>query len=178
MADTVEQRQHLFGEAKFEQRVMARDHFGLATAINEDDRANLGRLAGAHMGQHPVAVEHAFDQYLQLAAGGFLAEQPRRDHSGVVEHHQVAGAQIVEQVGELPVRQRAGRPIEHQQTAAMRSANGWRAIRESGSSKEKSATRMMMFGSAGPGSLAQCVKIDHESRLTDQRHLFILRATP
>lgn len=119
MADTVEQRQHLFGEAKFEQRVMARDHFGLATAIDEDDRAYLGRLAGAHMGQHPVAVEHAFDQYLQLAAGGFLAEQPRRDHSGVVEHHQVAGAQIVEQVGELPVRQRAGRPIEHQQTAAM-----------------------------------------------------------
>ena len=59
-----------------------------------------------------------------------------------------------------------------------RSANGWRAIRESGSTKEKSATRMMMFGSAGPGSLAQCVKIDHESRLTDQRHLFILRATP
>jgi hypothetical protein len=36
---------------------------------------------------------------------------------------------------------------------------------------------MMMFGSAGPGSLAQCVKIDHESRLTDQRQLSILRAT-
>lgn len=35
----------------------------------------------------------------------------------------------------------------------------------------------MMFGSAGPGSLAQCVKIDHESRLTDQRQLSILRAT-
>ena len=119
VADTVEQRQHLFGEAQLEQRVMACDHFGLAAAIDEDDRAYLGRLAGAYMGQHPMAVEHALDQHFQLAAGSFLAEQPRRDHPGVVEHHQVAGAQVLEQIGELPVRQRAGWPIEHQQTAAM-----------------------------------------------------------
>jgi hypothetical protein len=72
VADAVEQRQHLFGEAQLEQRIVARDHLGLATAIDEDDRAHFRRLAGAHMGQHAVAVEHALDQHFQLAAGGFL----------------------------------------------------------------------------------------------------------
>ncbi len=119
VADAVEQWQHFFGEAQLEERVMARDHFGLAAAIDEDHRAFLRRLAGAHMGQHPVAVEDALDQHFQLAAGSFLAEQARRNHPGVVEHHQVTRAQVLEQVGELPVRQRAGWPIEHQQTAAM-----------------------------------------------------------
>ncbi|MNV81835.1 hypothetical protein D3C71_1755290 [compost metagenome] len=98
---------------------MARDHLGLAATVDEDLRTGLGRLAGAHMGQHPVAVEHALDQHFEFAARGFLAKQPRRDHPGVVEHHQVAGAQILEQIGELPVRQRAARSIEDQQTAAM-----------------------------------------------------------
>ena len=71
------------------------------------------------MGQHTVAVEYTLDQDFQLAAGGFLAKQPRRNHPGVVEHHQVARPQVVEQIGELLVRQRPARAIEDQQTAAM-----------------------------------------------------------
>ncbi|MNO47024.1 hypothetical protein D3C76_373240 [compost metagenome] len=117
--DAFEQWQHLFGEAQLEQRFVARDHFGLATAIDENLRTHLGRLAGAHVGQYPVAVQHAFDQHFQLAAGGFLAEQARRDNPGIVEYHQVARAQIVEQIGELLMYQGAARPIEDQQTATM-----------------------------------------------------------
>lgn len=119
MADTLEQRQHLFAETQLEQGVVAGDHLGLAATVDEDLRAFFRRLAGAHVGQHAVAVEHALDQHFQLAAGGFLAEQPRRDHPGVVEHHQVAGAQVVEQVSELLVGQLAAGAIEHQQAAAM-----------------------------------------------------------
>jgi hypothetical protein len=89
--DAVEQRQHLFGKAQLEQRIVARQHLGLATAVDEDLRTRLRRLAGAHMGQHAMAVEHPLDQDFQLAAGGFLAKQPRRNHPGIVEHHQIAG---------------------------------------------------------------------------------------
>ena len=118
VADAVEQWQHLFGEAQLEQRVVARDHLGFAAAVDQQLGAWLGRLARAHVGEHAMAVEHALDEDLQLAAGGLLAEQSGRDHPGVVEHHQIARAQVLEQVGELAMRERAGGPVEGQQPAA------------------------------------------------------------
>ncbi|MNE28639.1 hypothetical protein D3C80_1220850 [compost metagenome] len=119
MPDAIEQRQHLFDEAQLEQGIVARDHLGLATALEQNLRARLGRLARTHMGQHPMAVQHALDQDLQLAAGGLLAEQTRRDHPGIVEHHQVARAQMLQQIGELTVSQGPARPIQGQQAAAL-----------------------------------------------------------
>ncbi len=119
MADTFEQRQHLFGEAQLEQRVVTGDHLGLAAAIDKDHRTLFGRLAGAHVGKHAMTVEHALDQHFELAARSLLAKQPRRNHPGVVEHHQVAGLQVLEQIREFLVRQRPARTIEDQQSAAM-----------------------------------------------------------
>ncbi len=61
------------------------------------------RLAGADLRQHRVLVQQALDQHFDLAAAGLVAEEARLDHAGVVEDQQVAGAQVVDQVGELAV---------------------------------------------------------------------------
>ncbi len=117
VSDALEQRQHRLGEAQLEQGVVARDHLGLATAIDENLRARLGRLARTNVRQHAILIEHTLHQHLQLAAGGLLAEQARRDHAGVVEHHEIAGAQLLQHIGELAMTQLATRAIELQQTA-------------------------------------------------------------
>ncbi|MCY1430563.1 hypothetical protein D9M71_465130 [compost metagenome] len=114
MADAIEQWQHLFGKTQLEQRIVTGDHLGLATAVDDDRRARLGRLARTYVGQYPVAVEYALDEDLQLAAAGLLAEQTRRNHPGIVEHHQIARAQMLEQVGELAMRQCPARPVQGQ----------------------------------------------------------------
>ncbi|MNQ28242.1 hypothetical protein D3C85_415150 [compost metagenome] len=115
VADALEQRQHRLGKAQLEQRSVAHHHLGRAATVDEDLHARLGRLAGAHVGQHPMAVEHPLDEDLQLAAGGLVAEQARRNHPGVVEHHQVAGAQVLQQIGKVAVAQLAARAIQYQQ---------------------------------------------------------------
>ncbi|CAD5375534.1 hypothetical protein OF001_U10221 [Pseudomonas sp. OF001] len=128
VAHALEQHQHRLGEAQLEQRVVAGEHLGLAAAVDVDQAARLGRLAGTHMGQHAPLVEQALDEDLQATAGGLLAEQPRRDHPGVVEHHQVAGTQVVQQVGELAVADLAARAVQHQQAAG--AALGQRVARD------------------------------------------------
>ncbi|GED75231.1 hypothetical protein PFL02_20810 [Pseudomonas fluorescens] len=70
------------------------------------------------MGQHTVAVQHPLDEDFQLAAGSLLTEQTGRNHPGIVEHHQIARAQMLKQISELTVGQGAGWPIQGQQTAA------------------------------------------------------------
>ena len=115
--DPLQQRQHRLGESEFEQSVVALQHLRAATAFDEDPRTGLGRLAGAYVGKHPVLVEHALDQDFQLATGLLLAEQARRDHPGIVEHHQVARTQVVQEIGELSVGEGSRRAIQRQQAA-------------------------------------------------------------
>ncbi|MNT68168.1 hypothetical protein D3C72_2063750 [compost metagenome] len=69
------------------------------------------------MGQHAMAVQDALDEDFQLASGSLLAEQARRDHPGVVEHHQVAGTQVFQQVDEVPVAQGARFAIQDEESA-------------------------------------------------------------
>ncbi|MNG06064.1 hypothetical protein D3C84_892850 [compost metagenome] len=114
MPDTVEQRQYLFGKAQLEQRVVTGNHLGLATTVDENLRARLGRLARPHMRQYPMTVEHPLNEDFQLAAAGFLAKQTRRNHPGIVEHHQIARTQMLEQIGELAMSQRPARPVQGQ----------------------------------------------------------------
>ena len=45
MADTLQQRQHLFSKLELEQGIVTRDHLGFATALNQDARPRFGRLA-------------------------------------------------------------------------------------------------------------------------------------
>ncbi|MOA02630.1 hypothetical protein D3C78_1220920 [compost metagenome] len=159
--DAVEQRQHLLGEPQLEQRIVTRQHLGLATAIDQDLRPRLGRLAGTHMGQHAMTVEHPLHQDFQLAAGSLLAKQPRRNHPGIVEHHQIAGAQMLQQISELTVCQGAADPIQGQQTTiatlGQRMAGNQR-IRELESKVSNAHDGVRL---AGPGSLAELSKILH-----------------
>lgn len=59
------------------------------------------------MCQNTFIIEHTFDQHLNLTAAGFTAKQTRRDHAGIVKDQQIAVAELVEQIGESTVRQRA-----------------------------------------------------------------------
>ena len=115
------------------------------------------------MGQHAMRIEHPLDEDFQLAAGRFLPEQPRRNHPGIVEHHQIARAQMLKQISELTVCQGAARPIKGQQstgaTLGQRVASDQR-IRELKSKVSNAHDGVRL---AGPGSLAEIVKIDHET---------------
>lgn len=81
--------------------------------------------------------QHALNQQFELAAAGLLAEQPRLDDFGVVEHQQVARLQQIGQVAKAPVDERVGPAIEQARSAARSAAGCW-AISASGSSKSKS----------------------------------------
>jgi hypothetical protein len=57
-------------------------------------------------------------------------EQPRRKDLRVVDHEDVAGAQPRRQIGNMLMRDRAGSPIEHEQTRSA-ALGGWR-LRDQG----------------------------------------------
>ena len=115
------------------------------------------------MGQHAMRIEHAFDEDFQLAARGFLPEQPRRNHPGIVENHQIAWAQMLKQISELTVCEGTAGPVQGQQstgaTLGQRVAGDQR-IRELKSKVSNAHDGVRL---AGPGSLAEIVKIDHET---------------
>ncbi len=99
----------------------------------------LGDLLGAHLRARLLRAEQAFDQDLHAPAAGLVAEQPRRDHPGVVEHQQVAGLQQLGQVADQQVLQR-GRGRRAPPSGGWpnaRAAAPW-AIRASGNSWWKS----------------------------------------
>src|SRR5690606_17624344 len=117
MADAIKQRQNRLGKAQLEQGIVARQHADLAVILEQDATARLGRLAGPYMGQHPVLVQHPFHQDFQLPAGFLAPEQARRYDPGIVEYHQVARPQVLQQLGEPPVLQGTAGAIETQQPA-------------------------------------------------------------
>ncbi len=69
-------------------------------------------------------IEHTFDQHFYLAAAGFTAKQARRDHAGIIEDQQIAGVELIEQIGESTVRQRARRPSNDSKRQRLRSGCG------------------------------------------------------
>ena len=115
------------------------------------------------MGEHAMAVQHPLHQDFQLAAGCFLAKQPRRNHPGIVENHQIAWAQMLKQISELTVCEGTADPVQGQQstgaTLGQRVASDQR-IRELKSKVSNAHDGVRL---AGPGSLAEIVKIDHET---------------
>ncbi|MNV44906.1 hypothetical protein D3C71_1366840 [compost metagenome] len=98
---------------------IAAQHLGLATGVERDAAARLGRLAGANLRAGLLATEQALDQDLDPAAGGLLPEQTRRDHPRVVEDQQVAGLQQLRQITDMAVIE-CLRRRRHQQQAAGR----------------------------------------------------------
>ncbi|CCK05791.1 hypothetical protein BN128_4097 [Cronobacter sakazakii 696] len=119
MADTVQNIQHRARVVKlhFEQRVVARGHRGVYAFIiaQQKFRARLWRFRRADMGQHAMVVEHTLYQYFNFAAARLAAKEARRDHAGIVKHQQIAGVELIEQIGESAVREISRRPVERQQ---------------------------------------------------------------
>ncbi|MNV79218.1 hypothetical protein D3C71_1727600 [compost metagenome] len=90
MLDQVQRR---LGKAQREELVDARPHrYGEGIVGQVQLTALGGRLRGAHLRQHRVAIDHALHQHLHPAAARLLAEEARLDHAGVVEDQQVIGA--------------------------------------------------------------------------------------
>ena len=69
------------------------------------------------MRQNTFVIQHTLDQHFDLAAAGFTAKQTRRNNAGVVKDQQIARVELIEQIGESTVRQRARRPVQRQQAA-------------------------------------------------------------
>jgi hypothetical protein len=57
-------------------------------------------------------------QHLQLAAAGLLAKHAGRNDTGIVEHQQIAGVELVKHIDKMTVAQGAGLTIELQQAAS------------------------------------------------------------
>jgi len=98
---------------------VAAEHFSLATGIERDAAARLGRLAGADLGPRPLPTQQAFNQDLDPATAGLLAEQACGDHPGIVEDQQIARLQQRRQVAHVQVGE-VLRRRRHQQQAAGR----------------------------------------------------------
>ncbi len=96
---------------------IAAQHLGLATGIERDQAAGLGRLAGADLYPRLTLAKQALDQDFHPPAAGLLPEQARRNDPGVVEDQQIAGLQQLGQVAHLAVGQRLRRWRHHQQPA-------------------------------------------------------------
>jgi hypothetical protein len=92
--------------------------------VEQQAAAGFGRFAGAEMDQRPPFVQQTLDQQLDAPAAGLAAVQAGRDHPGVVEHQQVAGAQQFRQVIEPAVAERAGCAVQGQQPAVAAPGRG------------------------------------------------------
>ena len=82
---------------------------------------------------------------------------------------------MLKQISELTVCESAAGAVEGQQ--ATKASLGQRMASDQGIGELESKVSDAHDGvrSAGPGSLAENVKIDHESRLTNGNHVSILR---
>ena len=107
VAMPLHQRVRVVAEREAEQRPVllrpAAGQGGGEAARHLQLRADQRLLADLQVGHDLTPLQHALDQQLQFAAGGLFAKQPRFHHQGVIEHHQVAGAQQRRQVAESAV---------------------------------------------------------------------------
>jgi hypothetical protein len=53
------------------------------------------------------------NQYFNVAAAFFATEEPRWNHSGVVDHQEVAGQEEFGKLQKVPVVERPGRTVHH-----------------------------------------------------------------
>ena len=125
MADGIQNGQHRarVQEVDLEQSVVTGTHLGLdghavGTAIQKEAGTWLGGLGRADVRQHAVLVQNALHQHLQLAAAGLLAKHAGRNDTGIVEHQQIAGVELVKHIDKMTVAQGAGLTVELQQAAS------------------------------------------------------------
>jgi hypothetical protein len=123
MAMLLHQAVGLGAEPEAKQRAVvlgpAAQQLGAEAADHVQQRARQRFLADLHVCDHLVAVEHALDQQLDLAARGLLAVQARLDDLGVVEDQQVARLEQAGQFLEDAVDRRAAGVVEQTRAAAL-----------------------------------------------------------
>ena len=98
----------------------------------------LGLLADAELRARFVRAGDALDQDLDRTAGFLAAEQPRRQHAGVVEHQQIAGRRSSTRSVKRRSSSRSRAASTTSRRLAERSASGACAISSGGRSKWKS----------------------------------------
>ena len=87
-----------------------------SSALEPHPPAGPHPLPGMHQRLPALVVDARHEQHFDRSAAGLaLANQPRREHPGVVEHHQVAGRQEPGDVPNRRVHHGAGAPVEDQQ---------------------------------------------------------------
>ncbi len=117
LAAAFKNRTRSLGEIEHPELVLTtRDGRGRA-AGKPDRRPHGGRLARAQLHQRAASVEHPLEHQLDAAARFLRAEQSGRHDARVVEHQQVATAQQLRQVGELPVGDGAAGSVQVQKPA-------------------------------------------------------------
>gem|GEM_PF-4308998 len=175
MTDALEQRQNGLAKAQLEKTLLTPQDLRLATAVDEDAGAGLWRLAGTHMSQHTLRVQHTLYQYLELAARGLAPEQPRRNDPRIVEHHQIARPHIVKQISKAAMTKGTARPFENEETAG--AALGKRIASDQRFGKLKKEIGDLHNDRVGNGaqSLAETHRADHGRRLTLTGNVPILR---
>ncbi|MNP01762.1 hypothetical protein D3C76_935890 [compost metagenome] len=116
VADSIQNIQHraFIIKLDFKQRAVAGRHRRVDAFIiaQQQFRTRLWRFGGANMCQNTFVIEHTLNQHFNLAAAGFTPKQTRRDHAGIVKDQQIARVELVEQIGESTVRQRARWPVQ------------------------------------------------------------------
>ena len=100
---------------QYEHVALAAQHFAIDGALQLQTAPGFGRLAGAQLGEQRPVVDDPFDQYLDLAAALLAAEQTGRDHARIVEYDQVAGIDVIDQLGEMMIAEPSQRRLQHHQ---------------------------------------------------------------
>jgi hypothetical protein len=71
--------------------------------------------APAGIGLSAFLVAMLQDKYFNAAAAFFAAEEPGRNHPGIVHHQEVAGGEQLRKVKKVPVFQRPGGTVHNQE---------------------------------------------------------------
>ena len=114
-------------ETQPEEFAVTAEHTDFGAVVQEDARTHLRFLANPELRARLVRAGHALDQDLDRATTFLVPEQSRRQHAGIVEDEQVAGAQQRRQIGEAAILETPRSRIDDQQPA--RRALGQRALR-------------------------------------------------
>ena len=112
------------GELQLEQLAAPGPHHESVVVVHRQEDAASGRLARTQPGEHPVGREDALDQDLDPTAGGPGREAPAPDHPRVVDHDDVGGHQVLDEVGEPAVGNLRRGPAEDEQAAVAAPGSG------------------------------------------------------
>lgn len=128
MADGVKNIQHRTRIIKlnFKQSAVTRGHGRVNTFVvaQQQFRTRFWRFRSANMRQMRLSSSIRSTSTSILPPLALRPKEPRRDHAGIIEDQQIAVVELIEQIGESTVRQRARRPSNDSKRQRLRSGCG------------------------------------------------------